>query len=114
MLNELTKAVKKFDTVSNNELGYYEGEILSFAFYTDGEIRIETNYYLETPYVSIGNQHYNSDPRTNANYRSGLARAIRKGFVEQWCENNFFLTQKGWDRAEEIVEDIKRNHCKSQ
>lgn len=111
-MNELAKAVKEFDTVSDDELGYCEGEILGFAFYADGEIKIETNYYLEPPYVRIGNQHYNSDPRTNANYRAGLARTIKKGFIEQWCENTFLLTKKGWDKAESIVEDIKRNHCK--
>jgi hypothetical protein len=114
MLHELTKAVKEFDTVSDDELGYCEGEILGFAFYADGEIRIETNYYLETPYVRIGNQHYNSGPRVKANYRSGLADTIRKGFVDEWCGNSFLLTKKGWDKAESIVEDIKRNHCKAQ
>ncbi len=114
MLNELAKAVEEFDTVSDDELEYCEGEILGFAFYVDGKIRIETNYYLETPYVSIGNQHYNSSPRIKANYRSGLAKTIRKGFVDEWCKNSFLLTKKGWDKAESIVEDIKRNYCKDQ
>jgi hypothetical protein len=114
MLYELAKAVEKFDTVSDDELGYCEGEILGFAFYSNGEIRIETNYYLETPYISIGNQHYNSDARVKANYRSGLAETIRKGFVDKWCGNSFLLTKKGWDKAESIVEDIKRNNCKAE
>jgi len=110
MLNELTKAVKEFDTLSDEELGFYEGELLGFAFYANGEIKVETNYYLEPPYVRVGKQHYNSDPRTNANFRSGLAKAIKKGFIDQWCGNTFLLTKKGWDKAELIVEDIKKNH----
>jgi hypothetical protein len=114
MLTEIEKAVKQFDTLTEEELGYWEGEILGFAFYADGEINIDNNYYSESPYVRIGNQHYNSDPRIKANYRSGLAKAIRKGFVEQWCENTFLLTKKGWDKAEAIVEDIKKNHINSK
>lgn len=110
MLSELDKAIKEFDTLSDKELGYYEGEILAFAFHVNGQIEIENNYYLKLPYVKIGNQYFNSNPRTNANYRSALARAIRKGFVERWTDNNFLLTKKGWDKAETIVDDIKRNH----
>ncbi|PUU91268.1 MAG: hypothetical protein CI947_1257 [Halanaerobium sp.] len=109
MLHELSKAVEEFDTVSDDKLGYFEEEILGFAFFADGEIKIETNYYLETPYVSIGNQNYKSDARVKANYRSGLAQTIRKGFVDQWCGNSFLLTEKGWNKAEYIVEDIKRS-----
>jgi hypothetical protein len=61
--------------------------------------------------VKIGNQNDNSDLIIKANYLSGLVGIIRKGLVDQWFENTFILTKKGWDKAESIVEDIKRNHC---
>lgn len=96
-MNDIIKLVNKYENgviIMLNELGYCEGEILGFAFYADGEIRIEANYYLETPYVNIGNQHYNSDARVKANYRSALAETIRKGFVYEWCKNSFLLTKK--------------------
>ncbi len=61
--------------------------------------------------MKIGNQNDNSDLIIKANYLSGLVGIIRKGLVDQWFENTFILTKKGWDKAESIVEDIKRNHC---
>lgn len=70
MLNEITKAVEEFDTVSDNKLGYCGEKMLGFAFYADGEIRIENNY------------------------RSDLAATIKRRFVDQWCQKLFSPDQK--------------------
>jgi hypothetical protein len=109
MLAELSKAVKEFDTLPDIELGYCEGELLGFSYFANGEINI-VNDLLGQPYIRIGTQHYNSTPRVKTNYRNGLGTLIRKGFAEKWQGNSFILTKKGWDKAKEIVEDIKRNH----
>jgi len=37
-----------------------------------------------------------------------LATLVKKGFAEKWYGNTFILTQKGWNRAEEIVEDTRK------
>ncbi|SDJ10549.1 hypothetical protein SAMN04515654_1283 [Halanaerobium congolense] len=42
MLSELAKAVEEFDNVSDDELGYCEGEILGFAFYADVKSELKT------------------------------------------------------------------------
>lgn len=107
MLSELNKAVKEFDTIPDEDLEYCEGEILGFSYFADGEINIVDNL-LGQPYIKIGTQHYNSTPRVKANYRNGLAILIRKGFAEKWHGDSFILTKKGWDRAEEIVDDTRK------
>jgi hypothetical protein len=107
MLSELDKAIKEFDTVPDEDLEYCEGELLGFSYFARGEINIVDDL-IGHPYIRIGTQHYNSTPRIKANYRSGLATLVKKGFAEKWYGNTFILTQKGWNRAEEIVEDTRK------
>ena len=113
MLSEITDAIKKFNTLSYEVLGYEESEILGFAYFAEGKIYL-VNTSFEQPYIRIGNQYYDSTPKTKADYRAGLAALIRKGYAEKWYGGIFMLTKKGWDKAQSIVEDIRKNHCKAQ
>jgi len=113
MLSEITDAIKKFNTLTDDALGYEEGEILGFAYFVKGKIHL-LNTSFEQPYIRIGNQYYDSTTKTKADYRAGLAALIRKGYAEKWDRGIFMLTKKGWDKAQSIVEDIRKNHCKAQ
>jgi hypothetical protein len=113
MLSEITDSIKKFNTIADDALGYEEGEILGFAYFAEGKIYL-VNTSFEQPYIRIGNQYYDSNPKTKANYRAGLTTLIKKGYAEKWEGGVFILTRKGWNRARSIVEDIRKNHCKNQ
>jgi hypothetical protein len=107
MLSEFSYAIRKFNSLPGYELNFFEKEILGFAYFADGEIHIINNK-LGQPYLHIKNIHFNSDPRTRAVYRNGLARLIKKGFAENWRDNTFILTDAGWVRAEKIVKETKK------
>lgn len=113
MLSEITDSIKKFNTLADDALGYEEGEILGFSYFAEGKIYL-VNTSFEQPYIRIGNQYYDSTPKTKADYRAGLAALIKKGYAEKWDGGVFILTQKGWDKAQIIIEDIRKNHCKAQ
>jgi len=37
-----------------------------------------------------------------------LVNLIKKGFIENWNENIFILTNSGWQRSEKIVNETKK------
>jgi hypothetical protein len=111
MLSEITDSIKKFNTLTDDVLGYEEVEILGFSYFCEGKIHLVITSF-EQPYIRIGNQYYDSTPKIKANYRASLATLIQKGYVENWDGGIFILTRKGWDKAQTIVKDIKRNHSR--
>jgi hypothetical protein len=59
------EALKLFNSMEDDELGYAEGEILGFSYFVKGKINLEDNS-LEVPYIRIGNQIYDSTPKIKA------------------------------------------------
>jgi hypothetical protein len=107
MLNEISYAIERFNSLPGYELSFLEKEILGYAYFADGEIHIVNNK-LGQPYILISSRHFNLNPRIKAGYRNGLVNLIKKGFAESWNENIFILTSAGWHRAEKIVEETKK------
>lgn len=107
MLSEISYAIKRFNTLAGYDLNFFEKEILGYAYFANGEIHIEENL-LGQPYVWIKTKSFNFSARIRADYRGGLVFLIKKGFVENWYENNFILTKQGWDRSKKIVNETKR------
>ena len=107
LLSEISYAIKKFNSLPGYELNFFEKEILGYAYFADGEIHIINNK-LGQPYIHISTIHYNLDPKTKASYRNGLVNLIKKGFVENWNNNTFILTDAGWLKAEKIVNETKK------
>lgn len=109
LLTEFKEATTLFNTMSDEELSYAEGELLGFAYFVNGKINL-IDEASETPYIKVGNHSYISDTNIKAKYRNGLVRLIKKGYTEKWKENIFILTAKGWDKAKMIVNDIYKYH----
>lgn len=107
MLSEISYAIKRFNSLPGYELNFFEKEILGYAHFSDGEIHI-VNSKLGQPYIRIGSIHYNLNPKTKASYRNGLVNLIKKGFVENWNNNIFILTNAGWTKSEKIVNETQK------
>jgi hypothetical protein len=107
MLSEISYAIRKFNSLPGYELNFFEKEILGYAYFADGEINLVNNK-LGQPYINIDSIHFNSNPKFKANYRNGLVNLIKKGFVESWKDNIFILTNAGWYKSENIVNETKK------